>query len=89
MGSQVSQPESGDSSDDAELPSTVTKQSSISPVGGVSTAGQVGGSNSGLVNSPPSNNLHKSSAMTYDTAANKTTVTASGNNGKKGMLKDI
>ena len=81
----MSQPESGDSSDDAELPSTVTKQSSISPVGGVSATGQVGGSNPGLINSP-ANALHKSSAMTYDTAANKTSVTAAGgNNGKKGL----
>ena len=65
------------------MPSTVTKQSSISPVGGVSATGQMGGS--GLINSS-SNGLHKSSAMIYDTSVNKTTVTGGGNNGKKGIL---
>ena len=51
------------------MPSTVTKQSSISPVNGVSA------------------DLHKSSAMIYDTSVNKTTVTSTGggNNGKKGI----
>ena len=64
------------------MPSTVTKQSSISPVGGVSATGQMGGS--GLINSS-SNGLHKSS-MIYDTSVNKTTVTGGGNNGKKGIF---
>ena len=78
---KVSQPESGESSDDAEMPSTVTKQSSISPVNGASAAGQLGVSNSS------NNGLHKSSAMIYDTSVNKTTVTSTGggNNGKKGI----
>jgi hypothetical protein len=68
------------------MPSTVTKQSSISPVGGVSTSAQVGRSNSSLINSP-SDGPHKSSAMTYDTSANKTSVaTTGGNNGKKGIF---
>ena len=76
---KVSQPESGESSDEAEMPSTVTKQSSISPVNGVS--GQLG------VTSSSNNGLHKSSAMIYDTSVNKTTVTSTGggNNGKKGI----
>ena len=76
---KVSQPESGESSDEAEMPSTVTKQSSISPVNGVS--GQLG------VTSSSNNGLHKSSAMIYDTSVNKTTVTSNGggNNGKKGI----
>ena len=63
------------------MPSTVTKQSSISPVNGASAAGQLGVSNSS------NNGLHKSSAMIYDTSVNKTTVTSTGggNNGKKGI----
>ena len=74
---KVSQPESGESSDEAEMPSTVTKQSSISPVNGVSATGVTNSSTHGL---------QKSSAMIYDTSVNKTTVTSTGggNNGKKG-----
>ena len=59
------------------MPSTVTKQSSISPVNGVSATGVTNSSTHGL---------QKSSAMIYDTSVNKTTVTSTGggNNGKKG-----